>query len=129
MDIPVLPVDFENKQAAHFWKWARDIIKSSRRRQSGQNFKKLLTNLPKELSGFVDTLYLVSVSPAFSEKERWVQELVKVAKRIKQKSLKRQLSAIAHQLKIAQEKNLNRELTSLTKKFDKLTENLEKMNI
>ena len=28
-----------------------------------------------------------------------------------------------------QEKNLNRELTSLTKKFDKLTENLEKMNI
>ena len=129
VDIPVLPVDFENKQAAHFWKWARDIIKSSRRRQSGQNFKKLLTNLPKELSGFVDTLYLVSVSPAFSEKERWVQELVKVAKRIKQKSLKRQLSAIAHQLKIAQEKNLNRELTSLTKKFDKLTENLEKMNI
>ena len=59
VDIPVLPVDFENKQAAHFWKWARDIIKSSRRRQSGQNFKKLLTNLPKELSGFVDTLYLV----------------------------------------------------------------------
>lgn len=124
-DIPVLPADFENKEAAHFWKWARDIIKSAK----SQNFKKLLAKLPKELTGFVDNLYLVSISPAFSEKEPWVQELVKIAKRIKQRSLKRQLMTIAQELAIAQGKNANSSLASLTKKFDKLTKNLEEINI
>ena len=123
LDLPVLPADFENETAGHFWRWARDIIKSAK----SQNFTKLLVKLPKELTGLVDNLYLVNISPAFSEKEFWVQELIKVGRRIKQRSLKRQLSAIAQKLKIAEGKNANQRVTILSKKFDKLTRNLEEI--
>ena len=125
-DLKVLPLDFENEAAGRFWKWLSAIIKFARRRQKSQNFAKLSKKLPKELTGFVDNLYLINISPAFGEKEAWGEELIKLAKRIKQRSLKRQLSLISQKLKLAQTKKDNRQVAILTKNFDKLARNLER---
>jgi len=121
-----LPLDFENEAAGRFWQWLNAIIKFARRRQKSQNFAKLSKKLPKELTGFVDNLYLINISPAFGEKEAWGEELIKLAKRIKQRSLKRQLSLISQKLKLAQTKKDNRQVAILTKNFDKLARNLER---
>jgi len=125
-DLKVLPLDFENEAAGRFWQWLNAIIKFARRRQKSQNFAKLSKKLPKELTGFVDNLYLINISPAFGEKEAWGEELIKLAKRIKQRSLKRQLSLISQKLKLAQTKKDNRQVAILTKNFDKLARNLER---
>ena len=123
--LKVLPFDFENEAAGRFWKWLSAIIKFAQ----SQNFAKLSKKLPKELTDFVDNLYLINISLAFAEKEAWLEELIKLAKRIRQKSLKRQLSAISQKLKLAQTKKDNRQVAILTKNFDKLARNLEEVNI
>ena len=120
--LKVLPFDFENEAAGRFWKWLSAIIKFAQ----SQNFAKLSKKLPKELTDFVDNLYLINISLAFAEKEAWLEELIKLAKRIRQKSLKRQLSAISQKLKLAQTKKDNRQVAILTKNFDKLARNLER---
>src|SRR3989344_2627047 len=123
--LKVLPFDFENEAAGRFWKWLSAIIKFAQ----SQNFAKLSKKLPKELTDFVDNLYLINISLAFAEQEAWLEELIKLAKRIRQKSLKRQLSAISQKLKLAQTKKDNRQVAILTKNFDKLARNLEEVNI
>src|SRR3989338_3404558 len=123
--LKVLPFDFENEAAGRFWKWLSAMIKFAQ----SQNFAKLSKKLPKELTDFVDNLYLINISLAFAEKEAWLEELIKLAKRIRQKSLKRQLSAISQKLKLAQTKKDNRQVAILTKNFDKLARNLEEVNI
>src|SRR3989338_5818980 len=111
--LKVLPFDFENEAAGRFWKWLSAMIKFAQ----SQNFAKLSKKLPKELTDFVDNLYLINISLAFAEKEAWLEELIKLAKRIRQKSLKRQLSAISQKLKLAQTKKDNRQVAILTKNF------------
>jgi len=113
--------DFESGQAREFWKWLGDIIKSSK----PKSFKKLLRFLPKDLNSFVDNLYLVNISPTFGDKELWAEELVKIAKRIRQISFRRKLSAISEELKDAQEKSDNRRIKILTKRFDQTSKYLK----
>ncbi len=113
--------DFEHESAAKFWKWLGDIIKVSKSKSLSVLFKKL----PEDLGEFVDTLYLINVSPIFGEKESWAAELVKIAGRIKRASLKRQLSTISSQLKTAQEKSDRGQIALLTRRFDQISKSLK----
>ena len=119
--VKILAVDdFQNEQSRAFWKWLRDIIKTSKTK----SFKKLLIKLPKNLGGFVDNLYLVNISPTFGDKESWGGELVKISKRIKEAAFKRKLKDISELLKSAQVKSDQKKIAILTKKFDEISSQL-----
>ncbi len=117
----ISPADFDNEDARDFSSWLHAIIRGSKTR----NVKKLLSKLPQNLNKFVDNLYLVNVSPIFSEKEFWAEEITKVARRIKQFSLRRQIMAIAAELKLAQKAKEDKNINKLTEKFDELSKLLK----
>ena len=119
----VSPADFEGENARDLWKWLRDIIRNSKIK----NIKKLLVKLPKNLSDFVDNLYLINISPIFSERELWAQELAKMERRMKQAALRRQLIAITNELKIAQKNKDSHKISLLTKKFDETSKLLKEI--
>ena len=143
------PADFSGEQSRSFWKWICDIMKISHRRRSAgktsgdarqsgsgasvtnlkahKSLKKLLLNLPRGLVNFVDNLYLVNINPAFSEKEIGVLELMKVARRIKQFSFKRQMAMASDQIKFAQKNQDEKKLDILSKQFDQLSKNLKEI--
>jgi len=110
------PSDFSNNQLANFWKWLRDIIKAS----GATSFSKILKKLPKNFTKFVNDLYLVNISPAFGERQLWAAEVAKVAVRLKQASLKRQLQQISKSIKIAESKKNTKQVDALTKRFNDL---------
>lgn len=117
----VNPSDFENDDACRFWKWLRDIIRSSKTK----NIKKLLIKLPGDLNKFVDNLYLVNIREEFFEKEFWAEEITKTANRLKQFALRRQIMTISAELKSAQKKKDNQKIGNLTKKFDEVSKLLK----
>lgn len=117
------PADFAQEEARRFWIWLRDIIGHSK----AKTISVLLKQLPKDLSKFVDGLYLVNVSPDFSERELWANEAVKAAKLIKKMSLKRQMAAISGKLKEAQGKHDEREMEKLLGRFDKVSAELKEL--
>lgn len=115
------PDDFEGETQRTLWGNIRDIIKRLKPKSSG----KLVSCLPKDFKDFIDQLYLVNISPAFLDSELWAEELVKVAGRIKRKSLLRQVLAISNSLKEAQKIGDDDKILKLTKKFDNLSEKLK----
>ncbi|MDO8487674.1 MAG: DNA primase [Candidatus Curtissbacteria bacterium] len=110
------PSDFSGEAQRLFWKAVRDIIKHSKSNSPA----KIVHVLPKDFNDFVDQLYLINISPAFSEKELWGQEAFKTAREIKITSLRRQQMAIAVSLEEAQKKADSKEVGRLTKKIDEL---------
>ena len=120
----ISPEDFEKDDARKFWIWLHDIIKTSKT----NNLEILFKKLPKSLAGFVDYLFLININPAFSEREFWVLEIVKIAKSIKRMSVKRKLADISSHLKRAQSTNDQRQIAILAKKFDKVSNLLKSVN-
>ena len=120
----ISPEDFEKDDARKFWIWLHDIIKTSKT----NNLEILFKKLPKSLAGFVDYLFLININPAFSEREFWVLEIVKIAKSIKRMSIKRKLADISSHLKRAQSTNDQRQIAILAKKFDKVSNLLKSVN-
>ena len=118
----LVPSDFANDKARRLWKWFGDIIKASK----SKSLRKILEALPEDLSQFVDNLFLVNISPIFGEKEIWAGELTKIAKRIRQVSLKREIMGISQKLKEAQDRGDNRKIVFLTRRFDGLSALLRK---
>jgi len=116
--------DFENDDARGFWKAVRDIISDSKPVKTAD----LLSLLPKEFAKFVDRLYFINISPSVLEKDRWVEEILKVADRIKKKSLSRKMRGISEELKVAQEDKDEAKLKLLSKKFDTISRQLEEKN-
>lgn len=113
--------DFEKKEASRFWGWLRDTIRASKTR----NTDKLLANLPKDLIGFVDNLYLVNVGGEFIDQDDLEKELVKISDRIKGNSLKRKLAEISAKIKKAEEGADTRTLDALSLEFNKISKNLK----
>ena len=118
------PEDFQNDDARGFWKAVRDIISDSKPRKTSD----LQALLPKGFAKFVDRLYFVNISPSVLEKDRWVDEILKVGDRIKKKSLSRKMKAISQELKIAQKEQNEAKLKSLSSKFDIISRQLEEEN-
>jgi len=116
-------VCFENDDARSFWRWLGDIIRGSKTK----NIKKLLKKLPKNLDKFVDSLYLVNISPVFAEKEFWAEEITKTANRLKRFALRRQIMAISAELKLAQKKKDNQKIGKLSQKFDEVSKLLKEV--
>lgn len=114
------PEDFENEEARRFWGIVRDIISSSKPKQTG----KLLAEVPKEFSNFIDQMYLININPEFMEREAWAGEISKVATRIKKASIGRMQFRLSTLLKEAQKEHNERRIEQLSKKFDKLSQKL-----
>ncbi|MBI2598854.1 hypothetical protein HYW40_01365 [Candidatus Curtissbacteria bacterium] len=117
------PEDFLGERQRLFWGKIRDIIN----RLQPKNTAKIIGSLPKDFNDFVDQLSLINISPAFSEEELWAQETFQVGRRIKRKSLARQLLQISDSLKEAQRKKDNDKILMLTTKFNKLSEKLREV--
>lgn len=110
------PEDFLGEMQKLFWTRVRDIINGSKVNSPA----KIVHALPKDFSDFIDQLYLVNISPAFSEKELWAEETFKTAREIKIASLRRQQMAISVSLEEAQKKSDSKDVARLTKKLDVL---------
>ena len=119
------PSDFEDIVASSFWQTLRDIIGASKTIV----LKKVINKIPKRFSEFVDTLYLVNISPVFSDRELWVSELVKIAGRIKRKMIKKKLFKISQDIKLAEKESDAKKIAILTKRFDNLSKNLKEVQI
>jgi len=117
--------DFESPGARSFWAWLRDIIRNPKVRVFSTATKKL----PKDLSDFVDQLYLINISAEFSDKELWAEEAIKTAKALKKASLKRELGDISGKLEEAQKNKDDKGIEKLMNRFEKVSENLKKTNI
>ncbi len=118
------PEDFAGEVQRLFWKAVRDIIVNSK----SESPAKIVKRMPADLSDFVDQLYLVNISPAFGEEELWAQETVKVAARIKRKSLARALGEISNLLKEAQKSADSAKILKLTAKFNGLSGKLKEVS-
>lgn len=119
------PEDFEKDDAQKFWKWTRDIMKTSKTNK----LETLFAKLPRDLAGFADHLFLININPAFSERELWVLEIVKIADSLKRMSIKRKLSDISGHLRKAQSAGDQAQIATLAKKFDKVSNLLKSPNL
>ncbi|MEX2027892.1 MAG: DNA primase [Candidatus Curtissbacteria bacterium] len=117
------PEDFFEESQKLFWKAVRDIIYNSKPDSPAA----VVGLLPKDFADFVDQLYLINISPAFSEEELWADELVKVGMRVKRKSLARQLAGMSDSLKEAQKTGDNGKILKLTTEFNKLSVQLKEV--
>ena len=117
------PEDFAGEVQKRFFRTLRDIIVNSKPNTNSPG--KLTGKMPSDLSGFIDQLYLVNISPAFSDEQLWAEELVKVAFRIKRRSLSRQLGEISTSLKVAQKASSGDKILKLTEKLSELSEKLK----
>lgn len=115
------PADFESENAKRFWEAVHAIMKRSKPKLT----LKLLGSMPKELSAFIDQLYLVNIKGEFSDQEAWAGEILKLADRIKKDAIKRKLFRISGLLKEAQSRDNEREVDLLSQKFDKLSQMLK----
>ena len=120
----LVPEDFEKEDAQKFWRWIGDIMKTSKTNSQETLFKKL----PRDLAGFVDHLFLININPAFSERELWGLEIVKIAESLKRMSIKRKLSDISINLRKAQSAGDQAQIATLAKKFDKVSNMLKSPN-
>ena len=120
----LVPEDFEKDEAQKFWKWIGDIIKTSKTGNLDTHIKKL----PGDLAGFVDNLFLININPAFSERELWVLEIVKIAESLRRMSIKRKLSDISGHLRQAQSAGNQAQIATFVKKFDKVSNMLKSPN-
>jgi len=92
------------------------------------NLETLSKKLPRDLAGFVDHLFLTNINPAFSERELWVLEIVKIAESLKRMSIKRKLAGISGHLRQAQSAGDQVQIAILAKKFDKVSNQLKSPN-
>jgi len=113
--------DFEDLNARELWSWLNAIIKHSK----STDLVKLFKKLPKDLSSFVDDLYLVKISHEFDDEELLAEEIIKVAKVIKKDSLKRELVSISKDLATAQKDSDNAKVSLLSSKFNKISDSLK----
>ena len=115
------PNDFFGESARSFFSWLRDIIVRSKVRTVG----KLLRHLPRDLSAYVDELYLVNIGPDFSDRELWAAEAVKTAKMLKRVSLRRELAFMSAKLKEAEGRHDERAVNKLLLRFTKVSEEIK----
>ncbi|MDP2632293.1 MAG: DNA primase [Candidatus Curtissbacteria bacterium] len=128
-------LDFADENAKRTFKWLRDIIGHSRRRSASsggqakvRGLSQLLTKLPKELGPYVDSLYLVNISPDFGDRQLWAVEVAKTAKLIRDKSLRRQQALISSKLREAQKSSDEAQIQKLLSQFDRISEERKKIS-
>ncbi len=139
LDLGVLDLveadDFSNEQARAFFAWLHVIIAAPKKGKRNQSSKKrslsqkelaiALRKLPSDLTSFVDDLFLLNISPALLDPALWSLELKGVSDRIKRISIKRKLSKLSHDIKLAEAKSDAKETAILTKKFSELSKSLK----
>jgi len=113
----LVPLDFGQNECRRFWEWFSGTISTSKTRK----VESLLKNLPKDLAGFVDNLYLINVGSEFLDQEVLRDELAKISDRIKENSLKRKLSKISAKIKKAEQEADEKALSALALEFSKLS--------
>lgn len=114
-------VDFEGDMCRALWGKLRVIIGGSKTRVA----KKVVGVLPTSFKTFVDELYLMDIGSEFLDREERVQELLKLAARIKKTSLKRQIYNVSTLLKKAERLNDLEQVKVLSVKFNELSKVLK----
>lgn len=128
--------DFSDSSARAFFGWLHDIMAAPKKRRGKKSSKKgslkgkelaiLLRKLPSSLTSFVDDLFLLNISPAFSDATLWTTEVKGVSDRIKRISLKRKLGQLSNDIKVAEAMSDAKQAAVLTKKFDDLSKTLKR---
>ncbi len=113
--------NFENSECRAFWSATHDIIKSPKAKFK----RRVLESLPKSFKTFIDDLYLLDIGAEFLDDEERAGEMVRMAKRIRELSLRRKLREISELMRKAEQKEKSREVVKLTKKFDELSQALK----
>ena len=113
--------DFEDENAADTWKALNDIITHSKK----TSIKEVVNKLPKKLESYVDKVFLVNISPVFSDRELWMGEVAKMAIRIRKASIKRKLEDISNSIKEAEKLKDTKKIETLTKRFDDMSKTLK----
>ncbi len=116
------PEDFETKQCGAFWKAIRDIIGDSKFKSK----RKVLETLPESFKSFVDDLYLLNLDREYLDDDLRRQEVLELAVRIREKSLKKQLNELSVEMHGAEKAEDWIEVDRLTRKFDSLSKKLKK---
>lgn len=116
------PEDFETVRCRAFWKAIRDIIGDSKFKSK----RKVLETLPESFKSFVDDLYLHNLDREYLDDDLRKQEVLELAVRIREKSLKLQLGTLSHALHEAEGVENWTEVDRLSRKFDSLSKMLKK---
>ena len=123
--------DFANEHCRALFDFMRSaIISTSKRRGKTHNapsISQIVSKAPKSLEEFVNNLYLVNLSPTFSDNEIWAGELVKIAERIKRQSLKRQLVKVSFKIKKAEREKDEKVLKKLTFEFGQISRQVKEV--
>ena len=123
--------DFANEHCRALFDFMRSaIISTSKRRgktHKAPSISQIVSKAPKSLEEFVNNLYLVNLSPTFSDNEIWAGELVKIAERIKRQSLKRQLVKVSFKIKKAEREKDEKVLKKLTFEFGQISRQVKEV--
>ena len=123
--------DFANEHCRALFDFMRSAIISTSKRQGkthkAPSISKIVSKAPKSLEEFVNNLYLVNLSPTFSDNEIWAGELVKIAERIKRQSLRRQLAKVSFKIKKAEREKDEKVLKKLTFEFGQISRQVKEV--
>ncbi len=114
--------DFLDKSSSELWSWLHDIMRNSRT----QTVRKVLENLPTRHKLFVDNLYLIDVGSELLDRDIRLEELRKIALRIKEKSLKAKLVTISEKIRQAEKSGDSKKVQLLSGQFSKISAGLKK---
>jgi DNA primase len=114
--------DFLDQTCRELWSWLRDIMRNSRT----LTVRKVLESLPIRHKLFVDNLYLIDVGREFLDKDVRSGELGKIAKRIKEKSLKTKLEILSEKIGEAEKSGDNQKVELLSGQFNEISMRLKK---
>src|SRR3989344_4986546 len=123
--------DFANEHCRALFDFMRSaIISTSKRRgktHKAPSISQIVSKAPKSLEEFVNNLYLVNLSPTFSDNEIWAGELVKIAERIKRQSLRRQLAKVSFKIKKAEIEKNEKVVKKLTFEFGQISRQVKEV--
>ncbi len=114
--------DFEAKESREFWQALRAIMSNSKTRKTA----KIIEGLPSRFKSYVDEIFLVNIGNDFIDAETQVAELVKITKRIRENSIKKQFREISRELKGAEGAGDVGKIEKLSKKFNEVSISLKK---
>lgn len=115
--------DFEEESAKALWGAMRDIISNLQI----ANTQKILGKLPENFKSYLDELFLVNIEGELLEDDVRAGELVNIARRIRERSVKKQMEALSFRIKEAEAVGKTQEVGELTIKFNTLAKSLKEV--
>ncbi len=113
--------DLAGEMERELWSGLRVIINNPKVGTIAQ----AVSLLPDKFKPYVDNLFLLSLGEEVLEEENRILELSRIAKRIREKSLKRQMSKISNRIKESELAGRQKDTEELTFKFKEIAQTLK----